>query len=107
MGVKPVNSLDELNQELSSAGDKLVVVDFFATWCGPCKMMAPKLEKMTEEFPDVVFLKADADEADDAAEHYEVSALPTFMLFKNKERVGQPIMGAKEDELRNKIKETK
>lgn len=52
----------DFNSQLASAGAKLVVVDFYATWCGPCKMIAPKIESMSQELMDsVVFLKVDVD----------------------------------------------
>jgi thioredoxin len=77
--------------EEAAAANKPVLVDFFATWCGPCKMMAPLLEEMARTTPGVVFAKVDVDEAQDVARTAGVSAMPTFQLFKN---------GAKVNELR-------
>ncbi|XP_077869349.1 thioredoxin-like, partial [Saccoglossus kowalevskii] len=53
---------EEFDAELKAAGDRLVVVDFSAQWCGPCRMIAPKVKDMAKEFPDLVFLKIDVDE---------------------------------------------
>ena len=55
-----------------NAGDDLVVVDFFATWCGPCKMLAPTVEKMAELHPEVHFYKVDIDEDMDLATRFKV-----------------------------------
>merc|ERR1711994_1026486 len=81
--VKLIGSMDELNKELADAGRKLVVIDFYATWCGPCKMIAPKLEEMSKTKTNVVFLKVDVDEAEDVAMEYNISAMPTFLFMKN------------------------
>ena len=85
--VYQVANLADLQSQLDKAGDKLVVIDFFATWCGPCKMIAPKIEEMEQSMKNVVFLKVDVDEAEDAASEYEVSAMPTFILIKKKQKV--------------------
>ncbi|CAL8090610.1 unnamed protein product [Calicophoron daubneyi] len=85
--VKQVKTLNELDQVLNQNPNKLVIIDFFATWCGPCKVIAPNFEKLSEEFPDVTFLKVDVDQAEDAAEKYGVTAMPTFVLLKN----GKPV----------------
>ena len=87
MSIKLVASLSEFEEDLKAAGDKLVVVDFYATWCGPCRMIAPKLEEMAKQNSNVVFLKVDVDEAEDVSEKYSISAMPTFLFFKNGEKV--------------------
>ena len=67
-----------------------VVVDFFATWCGPCKMMAPVMDQMVEEYGDKVKIgKLDVDESGDIAARYGVMNIPTIILFKNGEMVNK------------------
>ncbi|PXA95021.1 thioredoxin [Nostoc sp. 3335mG] len=64
--------------------DKPVVVDFFTTWCGPCKMIAPALEELADEMSDrVSIVKIDADEHLDVATKYGVRGFPTLILFKD------------------------
>lgn len=65
------------------SGDKLVVIDFFATWCTPCQMIVPKLRAIERDHPDVAFYKINVDENKDTTEYYSVTAMPTFILFKN------------------------
>jgi len=78
---------NDFNEQLKEAGNKLVVVDFFATWCGPCKIIGPKVDTMAEQFTDVVFLKVDVDDCEDIASKYEISCMPTFLFFKSGEKV--------------------
>lgn len=67
-------------------GEKPVVCDFFATWCGPCKMLAPVFEQMSEKFADrAVFIKVDVDECGDLAVRYGVMSIPFIAVFKNGE----------------------
>ena len=73
------------------AQDKLVVVDFYATWCGPCKMIAPLLEKFQNEYSNIKFLKIDVDQLGSLAQEYNVSSMPTLILFKNGEEVNRVI----------------
>ena len=61
----------------------LVVIDFSATWCGPCKVLAPQLEALAKKYENVVFLKVDVDEFEDIASTHSVSAMPTIMFYKN------------------------
>jgi len=65
--VKKLANMEEFNAELENAGSKLVVVDFFAEWCGPCKMIAPKIEELSSQKSDVVFVKVDVDDNEEAA----------------------------------------
>jgi len=63
--------------------DKPVLLDFHATWCGPCKMMAPELQKFAQNNKDKVrVLKVDVDKNQEAASHYNVQGVPTLILFK-------------------------
>jgi thioredoxin 1 len=71
-----------------------VLVDFWADWCGPCKMLAPIIEELSEEYSDTVkFAKVDVDAAGEIAERYGISSIPTVMLFQNGEAIGS-IVGA-------------
>ena len=81
--LKHVNNRDEF-YELIKEGT--VLVDFFATWCGPCKMLSPVLEQLSEEV-DTLILKVDVDEVGVVAAQFGIQAVPTLMLFKNGQRV--------------------
>jgi len=100
--VVAIKSKEEFDAKLKDAGNKLVVVDFFATWCGPCKMIAPKVEVMSNEMTDVVFLKVDVDENEEIATEYKVSAMPTFMFFKDGKKIDE-FAGANENKLKELI----
>lgn len=68
------------------ASEKPVLIDFFATWCGPCQMMGPILQSVKQELgDDVSILKVDVDQYQDLAARYQVQGVPTFALFKNGE----------------------
>ena len=60
----------------------VVLVDIFATWCGPCKMLAPELEALSKEV-DIKIVKVDVDENEEIATKYQVQAIPTLLLFKD------------------------
>ncbi|XP_040566629.1 thioredoxin-2 [Lepeophtheirus salmonis] len=101
-----IKDLSSFNSQLSEAGTKLVVVDFFATWCGPCKVIAPQIEEWAKSMDDVVFIKVDVDEAEDVAQHYNITAMPTFMLFKETKKVAD-LMGANVTKLEELINSNK
>ncbi|XP_021762296.1 thioredoxin H2-like [Chenopodium quinoa] len=82
--------------------DKLLVVDFAASWCGPCKFIEPAVKAIANKYPDVEFAKIDVDELPDVAKEFEVQAMPTFIFLK-KGKVVDKVVGAKKDELEHKI----
>ncbi|CAG5085406.1 Similar to Trx-2: Thioredoxin-2 (Drosophila yakuba), partial [Cotesia congregata] len=89
---------DDLKKRLADAGSKLVVIDFHATWCGPCKMIGPKVEELAGEHTEVVFVKVDVDECEDIATEYNVNSMPTFKFIKDG-KVVDTLVGANVDKL--------
>lgn len=79
-----VNS-QEFNELLSN--NEVVFVDFYANWCGPCKMLAPSIEKLADEHPEVKVVKIDVDQEQTLAMQYQVQSIPTLITFK----IGQPV----------------
>lgn len=85
-----VNDNDFNSEVLTS--DKPVLVDFWATWCGPCKMLAPVMETVAENLdPDVKVVKMDIDENPVTPSTYGVTSIPTLILFKGGKPVGQMV----------------
>ncbi len=87
---------ENFNEEVLSSPIP-VVVDFFATWCGPCRMLSPILEDVSEDFEGKVkFVKLDVDESGDIAKNYSVMSIPTLIIVKNGEEVAKEVgaMGA-------------
>lgn len=101
--VHQVKSKAELETKLSEAGDKLVVIDFFATWCGPCKRIAPVLEEIAKEHGDkLVVLKVDVDEIEELVGEYHIEVMPTFVFKRHGEHL-DTLAGSNEDKLKELI----
>lgn len=79
--IKHINNLEEFNEAISKGK---VLVDFYANWCGPCKMLAPVIDEMEEtgELKDILVVKVDVDEAGAIAARYGIQSIPTLFLFK-------------------------
>lgn len=81
------------------------LVDFYATWCGPCKMMHPILDRLKDEMGSKVrIIKIDVDKNPDVADKFKIRGVPTFMLFKSGEVVWRQSGGMDINTLKNKIK---
>lgn len=85
----------------------LVVVDFYADWCGPCKMMAPIIDSISEDYDDVKFVKLNVDYNQDLAMNYGVMSIPTFMFFKNGEAAKTIVGGTSRDAFEDILDELK
>lgn len=100
--VKEINSTEFVKEVLNS--DTPVVVDFYAPWCGPCKMLAPVLEKVAGEFDgNVKFVKVNVDDAPALAATYNITGVPTIILFKDGRIADLTVGFASEGMLRSMI----
>ncbi|XP_060605876.1 uncharacterized protein LOC132758317 [Ruditapes philippinarum] len=106
MVVTAVKDEAEFNKIVKDTKNTLIVIDFFATWCGPCRAIAPKIEQFSKTYPEVVFIKVDVDDVSEVAKKCDISAMPTFHLMKNGDKVGE-LVGADADELEKLIQQHK
>ena len=90
------------NEVLNHLG--IVLVDFWAEWCGPCKMQLPILEKISDEIPSVKICKINVDENTDLAVKFGIRSIPSMMVFKNGEKVEQFVGLKNKKELSEKLK---
>ena len=98
-----LNSLNNTINNLSNV-NKLIVLDFTASWCTPCQALVPHLNRMNNNYPHVLFYKIDVDndEHSDTLNIYSISAMPTVILIRNREIVAS-LVGANATEIENKI----
>ncbi|XP_065314795.1 thioredoxin-like isoform X2 [Gordionus sp. m RMFG-2023] len=81
-----INSTKQFDEALESNKDKLIVVCFYATWCGPCKQVAPLFEAMAISMTNIACLRVDLDSYRELVKKYEVTSVPTFIFIKNKQK---------------------
>lgn len=100
MKVATNTNFDELIQD-----SKLVIVDFWATWCGPCRMLSPILDEIEAEMPDqITVVKVNVDDADEIAARYRIMSIPTLLFVKNGEIVDKTVGAMPKPTLLEKIK---
>ena len=84
--------------------EKLVVVDFWATWCGPCRMLSPLLDEVEKEMEDkITVVKVNVDDADEVAMQYRIMNIPTLLFFKNGQIVDKTVGAMPKNALVDKI----
>lgn len=87
--MKVIETVNEFNDTLSA--NEMVFVDFFADWCGPCKMVSPLVEELAGEVGDVTFVKVNVDDLPEVAEKFGIMSIPALFVFKNGEVAGQTL----------------
>lgn len=102
MSVIDVKTADFETEVLKS--DKTVLVDFWAVWCGPCRMLSPVVDQVAEENPDIKVCKVNVDEEQQLAIKYGVMNIPTLLVFKGGELVNQSVGVIPKEEVLNLIK---
>ncbi|KAG9007828.1 hypothetical protein FRB95_011999 [Tulasnella sp. JGI-2019a] len=101
MPVTEITSLAQFKEII--AKDEYSVMDFWATWCGPCRVISPVFEKMAEQFTNVKCYKIDVDTQSEISQECGIRAMPTFMAFKNGQKV-KDMMGANPPALEQLLK---
>ena len=96
-------TVENFEQEVLQA-EKPVLVDFYADWCGPCKMMSPVVDEIAEEESGIKVCNINIDQAMEIAQKYRVMSIPTFIAFKNGEEAGRQIGAVSKGELLSLIK---
>ena len=100
--VKEINGLAELNEVVKN--NKKVLVDVWAPWCGPCRMLGPVVEKVADTTEGLVTVKVNLDENDDVAEKFGIEAIPTLLVFNNNELFNKTIGFIPEAKVRELVK---
>ena len=99
---KYINDMEEWETEINTKGK--IIVDFFATWCRPCKQLDKQILKAKEKYPELKIYKVDIDEADEVSDNFEVENLPTVYFYKDGVKMTF-FMGSKYDLFHKKIDE--
>lgn len=102
MELKHLNK-DEFDQAVN-AGDDIVVIDFFATWCGPCKMLGPVVERAADNHPEVHFYKVDIDEQMELATRFQIMTVPTLLYMQRGQIVSKSIGLVSADEIEKELR---
>lgn len=101
-----INHIDDTNFQNEVLTEKgVVVVDFYATWCAPCKMLAPVLEELNDQMNEVKFVKIDVDKSPVVSNQYKVQSIPTVLIFKDGKIQDKKVGFVPKDNLKDSIEE--
>ena len=104
--VLDINNEGDFDSTVNGSGDKLVIIDYSTTWCGPCKVIAPKFDELSDKYADSIFIKVIGDATPDASKLMKregVRSVPSFHYFKNGEKV-EVVNGANAEAIEAAIK---
>ena len=101
-----INVTSKNFEKLITSND-IVILDFWAQWCGPCKMFGPVFEKVSEKHPDIAFGKVNTEEAQDLAAEFNIRSIPTLMIFRGKVMIFAQPGALPEDALEDVIAQVK
>ena len=96
---------DNFEQEVVKS-EKPVVIDFWAEWCGPCRMMSPTFKDLSEEMPNVKFVKVNVEDSNDLAQQYSINSIPCFVVCKAGDVLGYTVGAKGKGEIRAFIEKT-
>ena len=99
--INEITEIDELNKIVALGN--LVVVDFTAKWCAPCKIISPIFESFIIKYPNATFIKVDVDESEELVSEHDISCMPTFIFFKNGSKI-ETMSGADTEQLQELVK---
>ena len=100
-----VNEVNDSNFETEVLKSDKAIVDFWAEWCAPCRILGPRLEELSNEIKDIKFFKLNVDNNQQSAAKFEIRSIPTLLLFKNGQLVGKIIGALPKDSLKQKIEQ--
>ncbi|RYN85210.1 hypothetical protein AA0119_g13302 [Alternaria tenuissima] len=100
--IQTLQNTKEFNEVIKVKGS-LIIFDCFSTWCGPCKVIDPQILKLSQAYSDTFFYKLNVDEVPDVAQKLDIRFVPTFLLFKDGEKVAE-VVGAKPKALEDAIR---
>ena len=106
MAIVHVTTKEEFDKEVVQSKEA-VIVDFWAPWCGPCKMLGPVFEAMSEEYKDVKFVKVNVDEAQEIAMEFSIMSIPTLIMVKEGKVANQQLGALTKDQLKAFIDKSK
>lgn len=104
MPVNVISSMEECQYVCTNMSNKIIVLDFTATWCGPCKRIYPLLQELSDQYPQVGFYKVDIDDLQDVATHFGIDSVPSFKFIYNNKIVAE-FSGADSQRLKNTLVE--
>lgn len=96
MSITKLERYEDYQQAVTDCGNSLMVIDFYADWCGPCKRLSPELQKLAEKFPQVKFFKVNVEEQEKLTQEYNISGMPTIVFLRSGSLL-ETVVGAKLD----------